>query len=74
VADEANAPTGAAGGERASHRDRGASAVEWVVITAIVVAIVTGVGWGISKAIGNKSNSTVDQINKYDPNNGPTGQ
>ena len=36
-------------------RDRGASAVEWVIITGIVVAIVAGVGVVISKAITDKA-------------------
>lgn len=43
--------------------DRGASAVEWVVITGIVVAIVAGVGWGISKAISNKADDACNKIN-----------
>lgn len=43
--------------------DRGASAVEWVIITGIVVAIVAGVGVIISKAITNKANSACNQIN-----------
>ncbi|MEY9887308.1 Flp pilus assembly pilin Flp [Catenulispora sp. MAP5-51] len=44
-------------------RDRGASAVEWVIITGIVVAIVAGVGVIISKAITNKANDACTQIN-----------
>lgn len=43
--------------------DRGASAVEWVIITGIVVAIVAGVGVIISKAITNKANNACTQIN-----------
>ena len=43
--------------------DRGASAVEWVIITGIVVAIVAGVGFGISKAISNKAHDACDKIN-----------
>jgi len=47
-------------------RDRGASAVEWVVITAIVVAIVTGVGVLIKNAITTKTNSTTNCIQNSD--------
>src|SRR4051812_34151493 len=43
--------------------DRGASAVEWVVITGIVVAIVAGVGFGISKAISGKADDACNKIN-----------
>ncbi|NUR58086.1 MAG: hypothetical protein HOV87_05225 [Catenulispora sp.] len=43
--------------------DRGASAVEWVVITGIVVAIVAGVGWGISQAISSKADDACNKIN-----------
>ncbi|MFD0630738.1 Flp family type IVb pilin [Catenulispora yoronensis] len=43
--------------------DRGASAVEWVVITGIVVAIVAGVGWGISQAISKKADQACNKIN-----------
>ena len=53
--------TAAAGPRKA--RDRGASAVEWVIITGIVVAIVAGVGVIISKAITNKANDACNQIN-----------
>lgn len=55
------AQSGTAAPRKAS--DRGASAVEWVIITGIVVAIVAGVGVIISKAITNKANSTCTQIN-----------
>lgn len=47
-------------------RDRGASAVEWVVITAIVVAIVTGVGVLIKNAITDKTTSTTKCIQNSD--------
>jgi Flp pilus assembly pilin Flp len=47
-------------------RDRGASAVEWVVITAIVVAIVTGVGVLIKNAITTKTDSTTKCIQNSD--------
>lgn len=53
--------------------DRGASAVEWVVITGIVVAIVAGVGYGISKAISNKANDACNQINSAGTNVNVTG-
>lgn len=55
------AETSAAAPRKAS--DRGASAVEWVIITGIVVAIVAGVGVIISKAITNKANDACNQIN-----------
>lgn len=42
--------------------DRGASAVEWVIITGIVVAIVVGVGVIISKAITTKATDTGNAI------------
>lgn len=47
-------------------RDRGASAVEWVVITAIVVAIVSGVGYAISQALDKKAKSTTSCIDSTD--------
>jgi Flp pilus assembly pilin Flp len=53
--------------------DRGASAVEWVVITGIVVAIVAGVGWGISKAISGKADQACNQINNAGNNVDVTG-
>ena len=56
--------------------DRGASAVEWVVITGIVVAIVAGVGWGISKAISNKADDACNKIataGNADPGGGNGG-
>ena len=43
-------------------RERGASAVEWVVITGIVVAIVVGVGWAISAAINKKASCAASDI------------
>lgn len=54
-------------------RDRGASAVEWVVITAIVVAIVTGVGVLISNAVKSKARNACTQIATTDTNTGGTG-
>jgi Flp pilus assembly pilin Flp len=53
--------------------DRGASAVEWVVITGIVVAIVAGVGWGISKAISSKADDACNKINNAGGNLNVTG-
>jgi hypothetical protein len=64
-------PAGVAAPRKA--RDRGASAVEWVVITGIVVAIVAGVGWGISRAISGKANSACNQINNAGNNVAVTG-
>ncbi|MBS2535796.1 hypothetical protein KGQ20_23825 [Catenulispora sp. NF23] len=63
-ADEAVAVAGpqARGTAPRKAADRGASAVEWVVITGIVVAIVAGVGWGISKAISSKADQACNQI------------
>ena len=57
-------------------RDRGASAVEWGVITAIVVAIVTGVGVLIANAVKDKATNACNQIASTDTNNtiaGATG-
>jgi Flp pilus assembly pilin Flp len=42
--------------------DRGASAVEWVVISAIVVGIVAAVAVIIRTAINNKANDVRDCI------------
>jgi Flp pilus assembly pilin Flp len=53
-------------------RDRGASAVEWVVITAIVVAIVGVVGGIIFKAVQGKANKTSDTISNQDVTSGST--
>jgi Flp pilus assembly pilin Flp len=71
-------PDGAAAGaaESAVPRkasDRGASAVEWVVITGIVVAIVAGVGWAISNAISKKATNACNQINSAGNNVSVTG-
>ncbi len=40
---------------RSEERDRGASAVEWVVISAIVVGIVLGVAFFIATALDEKA-------------------
>ena len=53
-------------------RDRGASAVEWVVITAIVVAIVGVVGGVIYKAVKGKADSTSTNITNQNVTNGST--
>lgn len=69
-------PADSADGDAAAPRkasDRGASAVEWVVITGIVVAIVAGVGWGISKAISGKADQACNQINSAGDNISVTG-
>ena len=69
-------PEAAAGAPARKSRDRGASAVEWVVITAIVVAIVTGVGVLIANAVKDKATNACNQIASTDTNNtiaGATG-
>ena len=53
-------------------RDRGASAVEWVVITAIVVAIVGVVGGIIYNAVKSKADQTNTDIQNVNPTS--TGQ
>lgn len=53
-------------------RDRGASAVEWVIITAIVVAIVTGVGMLIANAVKSKATNACQQIEKTNTDTGGT--
>jgi Flp pilus assembly pilin Flp len=65
------APAGTAAPRKAS--DRGASAVEWVIITGIVVAIVAGVGVIISNAISTKAKSACTQINDAGGNGGGNG-
>ena len=52
--------------------DRGASAVEWVVITAIVVAIVGVVGGIIFNAVRDKANKTQTDITNQNVTNGAT--
>jgi cell division protein FtsL len=68
------APSGASPEAEAlrSQRDRGASAVEWVVITAIVVAIVSVVGGIIFKSVQKKANDTDKQIQDVNPITGAT--
>ncbi|GAA2005104.1 hypothetical protein [Catenulispora subtropica] len=72
AAPEAEAMPAAAAAPRKA-ADRGASAVEWVVITGIVVAIVAGVGWGISKAISGKADDACNKINSAGDNVAVTG-
>jgi hypothetical protein len=55
---------------RSGDRERGASVVEWVVITTIVVVIAVTVGVLITNALTNKGNQIVDCINSA----GGTGQ
>lgn len=47
---------------RDEDRSRGASAVEWVIISAIVVAIVGAIGVAINKALSDKSDAVRDCI------------
>ena len=55
-------------------RDRGASAVEWVIITGIVIVIVLGVGAAINAAISKKATDTSNNIQNANISNAPTGQ
>ncbi|OIV35655.1 hypothetical protein BIV57_20460 [Mangrovactinospora gilvigrisea] len=48
---------------READRSRGASAVEWIVISAIVVAIVIAVGIIIKNALTSKANQISGNIN-----------
>lgn len=50
-----------AGGEDS---ERGASAVEWVIISAIVVAIVAVVGVWLTNVLESKGKQVCDTINK----------
>jgi len=47
---------------RSQEPSRGASAVEWVVISAILVAIALGIGLAISTALNNKANTISQDI------------
>ncbi|SDN91401.1 Flp family type IVb pilin [Actinacidiphila guanduensis] len=51
---------------RSEDTSRGASAVEWVVISAIVVAIVAFVGYTINKALSGKATDVGNCITKSD--------
>lgn len=48
---------------RSEDRERGASVVEWVVITTIVVVLAVGVGIIITDALTAKANNAKDCIN-----------
>ncbi|WP_031514120.1 hypothetical protein [Streptomyces sp. NRRL F-5123] len=49
---------------RSEGRTIGASAVEWVIISAIVAALVAGIGFTISKALNDKTDSVKNCIDK----------
>ncbi|UWE07967.1 hypothetical protein [Actinacidiphila bryophytorum] len=49
---------------RTEGRSVGASAVEWVIISAIVAALVAGIGVAISKALDTKKDSVTSCIDK----------
>ncbi|WP_051451214.1 hypothetical protein [Actinospica robiniae] len=48
---------------RSEESERGASAVEWVIISAIVVAIVVAVGFWLLTTLEAKGQQVCDQIN-----------
>ncbi|WP_328913983.1 MULTISPECIES: Flp family type IVb pilin [unclassified Streptomyces] len=47
---------------RGEARSRGASAVEWVIISAIVAALVAGIGVVISNALDSKTDTVKNCI------------
>ncbi|GAA1903410.1 hypothetical protein GCM10009716_11750 [Streptomyces sodiiphilus] len=47
---------------RSGELDRGASAIEWVIIAAVVVGIVAGVAAVIMNALGSRAESVSDCI------------
>ncbi|MFI0895845.1 hypothetical protein [Streptomyces sp. NPDC020983] len=47
---------------RTEGRSVGASAVEWVIISAIVAALVGGIGFAISKALNDKTTDVTNCI------------
>jgi hypothetical protein len=51
---------------RSGELDRGASAVEWVVISMIVVTIVVGVGFLISNALSKRATDVSNCIGNAD--------
>ncbi|MGH6655646.1 MAG: Flp family type IVb pilin [Actinocrinis sp.] len=55
---------------RSGEKDRGASAVEWAVITFIVVAMVVVIGALISNAVRTKGKAVSDCINGVNAANG----
>ncbi|MGP4113509.1 hypothetical protein ACTWP5_21685 [Streptomyces sp. 4N509B] len=48
--------------------DRGASAIEWVVIAAVVVTVVAAVGFVISEALEGRADQVGDCIEGIDGN------
>jgi len=54
---------------RSGELERGASAVEWVVISMIVVTIVATVGYFISQALQDKTTHVTDCIKGADGTN-----
>lgn len=55
---------------RSGELQRGASAVEWVVISMIVVGLCVAVGFVISTAVSGKATKVSDCIGGADGNNG----
>jgi Flp pilus assembly pilin Flp len=55
---------------RSGEMERGASAVEWVVISMIVVTIVAAVGVIISNALNNRANNVSNCIANANGQNG----
>jgi hypothetical protein len=51
---------------RAGDLSRGASAVEWVVITMILVVLAIGIGAIITRAVTNKANDVESKIDGVD--------
>jgi Flp pilus assembly pilin Flp len=51
---------------RGAGRTTGASAVEWVIISAIVAALVAGVGYAITTAVNTKTDKVKTCIDKAD--------
>ncbi|MEO9325870.1 hypothetical protein ABFT23_20420 [Nocardioides sp. C4-1] len=42
---------------RLRHEQRGATAVEWVIITAVLIALATGIGVAITAVVKGKADS-----------------
>lgn len=51
---------------RSAEQDRGASAIEWVVIAAVVVTVVAAVGFVISQALNDRADDVSDCIQGTD--------
>jgi Flp pilus assembly pilin Flp len=49
-----------------AQEDRGASAIEWVVIAAVVVTVVAAVGYVISTALSDKADDVSECIDGTD--------